>query len=205
VRSLKGAILGLARLGVSVFLVLLLVHHIGSEKLAQLPQILLSIGWGKVIVAWIVLLMGVAAAIARWMVLVRAFDMQLPVKEGVLLYFIGLFFNNFLPTSVGGDAVKGIYLYKFSKDGIRTFLSIFLDRLVGAYVVLSTGFIALLAFGIGNVPSQVRWALVVPLVIISGFGIFFFRKQKYRHFIRSALNMVSRGNRPFRIASGSRT
>ncbi len=51
-----------------------------------------------------------------------------------------MFFNNFLPTMVGGDVIKGYYLYKKSKRGDVSVTSIFMDRYSGftALIFLTT-------------------------------------------------------------------
>ncbi len=54
-----------------------------------------------------------------------------------------MFFNNFLPSSMGGDVVKGYGLYTHLKKGKETAASVFLERYVGlaalvAILVIST-------------------------------------------------------------------
>ena len=46
----------------------------------------------------------------RWWILLRPVELQVPYLRMVAFYFIGMFFNFFLPTIVGGDAVKAILL-----------------------------------------------------------------------------------------------
>jgi len=49
-------------------------------------------------------------------------------KESIYLTFIGYFFNNFMPTSVGGDLVKAYYAGKRSNKRAEAFAGIFMDR-----------------------------------------------------------------------------
>lgn len=53
---------------------------------------------------------------------------RLNPKEATYLIFIGYFFNNFLPTSVGGDLVKAYYAGKKSNRRAAAFAGIFMDR-----------------------------------------------------------------------------
>ena len=46
----------------------------------------------------------------RWWLLLRPVQLTVPYLRMVAFYFIGMFFNHFLPTIVGGDAVKAILL-----------------------------------------------------------------------------------------------
>jgi uncharacterized membrane protein YbhN (UPF0104 family) len=61
---------------------------------------------------------------------------------------IGSFFNNLLPGVIGGDAVKIFYLYRDTKKGSSSFGSVFMDRYMGFFALLSIGLISgLIAFG----------------------------------------------------------
>lgn len=55
---------------------------------------------------------------------------------------IGAFFNNVLPGSTGGDAVKLYYVYRHTGDGVLAAGSVFLDRYVGFFTLLVIGFTA---------------------------------------------------------------
>ena len=66
----------------------------------------------------------------RWSVILKK-DMDVSYVRLLSIYFIGMFFNNFLPTIVGGDIVKGFYLYRESKRGDISLASIFMDRYSG--------------------------------------------------------------------------
>ncbi len=73
----------------------------------------------------------------------------------VKLYFIGSFFNNFLPTSIGGDVYKAFRLGKYINDQSKAFASTFMERFSGVVIL------ALLA-SVGLITTY-RWA---------GLGIF---------------------------------
>lgn len=44
----------------------------------------------------------------------------LPIKDAVYLTFIGYFFNNFLPTAIGGDLAKAYYASKKTDNKIAS-------------------------------------------------------------------------------------
>lgn len=60
----------------------------------------------------------------------------------VSLYFIGSFFNTFLPGLVGGDAVKAYYLYKERCEIGNALASVFMDRYMGLTALAIIGFMA---------------------------------------------------------------
>jgi hypothetical protein len=63
----------------------------------------------------------------------------------VSLYFIGSFFNTFLPGVVGGDAVKAFYLYRHIGKGTGglSLAAVFMDRYMG---LSAMGIIAIIGF-----------------------------------------------------------
>lgn len=77
----------------------------------------------------------------RWKYLMVHQDDSNKVKIPYLtsLYFIGAFFNNFLPTSIGGDGYKFYRLGKKTGNMTNAFTSTFMERFTGviALVVIS--------------------------------------------------------------------
>jgi len=67
--------------------------------------------------------------------------LRLTIVESSYLTFIGMFFNNFLPTSIGGDLVKAYYATKRSEKKLESFSAVFFDRFFG---FLSIGLLAFL-------------------------------------------------------------
>jgi hypothetical protein len=54
-----------------------------------------------------------------------------------------MFFNNFLPTGIGGDLVRIYDTTKYTKKGIASLTSIFMERFTGLIVLASIAMIAL--------------------------------------------------------------
>ncbi len=79
----------------------------------------------------------------RWSMVVKK-DMDVPFPKILSIYFIGFFFNNFFPTLVGGDLVKGYYLYRTTGRGDVSFASIFMDRYSGFTALMVITLFALL-------------------------------------------------------------
>jgi uncharacterized protein (TIRG00374 family) len=67
----------------------------------------------------------------QWHILLRAGGIVLPFSRTFRLYFVGLFFNNFLPANVGGDAVKIYDVSRIGNDPYQVFAVTLLDRVVG--------------------------------------------------------------------------
>ena len=102
------------------------------------------------------------------------------------LYMIGSFFNIFLPGIIGGDAVKGFYLYQATGDGSLSLASIFMERYVGFVVLIA---ICVVAFPFGYTylhGAGVEWVLPVTLVSFVVGSLLFFRLR-----IGSRVNFVA--------------
>lgn len=88
------------------------------------------------IVALFIILNYVVSSI-RWKKLLTIYSGSDHVSLFTLikLYFIGAFFNNFLPTSVGGDVYKAYRLGKLLNEHSKAFASTFMERFSGVVVL----------------------------------------------------------------------
>lgn len=85
----------------------------------------------------------------------------------VSLYFVGLFFNTFLPGLVGGDAVKAFYLYRHIGKGGLSLAAVFMDRYMGLTAMV---FIAFIAFIVGY--SYIKGSEIILFIPIFLGGFF---------------------------------
>ncbi len=85
------------------------------------------------------------------------------------LVFMGSFFNTFLPGLVGGDVLKIYYLYRETGRGTQVFASVFMDRYMGYFAMMTMGLMAY-PFGISYVKGTwISWAL--PVVVLAFYGV----------------------------------
>jgi glycosyltransferase 2 family protein len=124
---------------------------------------------GQVISAW------------RWKLLLGPVRLTASLRRLVGFYFTGMFFNLFLPTIVGGDAVKAFLLSKETGAPARSTVSVFMERNIGllALLVIALG-AAWLAppVELGGVPLT-----AVTLLLAAGFAganLVLFRPAAYR-------------------------
>jgi hypothetical protein len=82
----------------------------------------------------------------RWVVFIRALNLDAPFITIMRYFFIGLFGNLFLPTAIGGDVIKILGLCKDSSQKPKVVASVLVDRLSGfaGMIVVAT-----IAFGFG--------------------------------------------------------
>ncbi len=77
-----------------------------------------------------------------WARLLRAQGVSIPYPKAASYYFVGLFFNNFLPSNIGGDIARISDASKHAAHVSPVFSATLMDRLIG---VVSIGFLAVVA------------------------------------------------------------
>lgn len=96
---------------------------------------------------WWALALGVYAATQfvsslRWRLLAGPLGFRQPLGRFVTFYYVGMFFNLVLPTSVGGDVVRAWYLDGGSGRKVPAFLSVFADRASGLLMLVAIAVVA---------------------------------------------------------------
>lgn len=67
----------------------------------------------------------------RWWLLLRSQSIFIPFLPAVRLLFLGLFYNNVMPSSVGGDLLRAWYVTKHTNKRFEAALCVFVDRIIG--------------------------------------------------------------------------
>lgn len=107
--------------------------------------------------------------ILRWHVLLAPAGIRVPVSQSLRLGFVALFYNNFMPSTVGGDAAKSYLLARRpGADTTGIIASVLVDRLlIGWGSMLLFG----LAAGLLLDMSQYKWAMLAMLAAGSVGGV----------------------------------
>jgi hypothetical protein len=79
---------------------------------------------------------GQALSAWRWRLLLDPVELHVPYRRVLSFYFIGMFFNLFLPTIVGGDAVKALLLARETGKPARSAIAVFMERDLGLLALL---------------------------------------------------------------------
>lgn len=154
----------LIRLGISGGLLGLIAWKTNWTEFAQ-AFASLDLGWWSAAVILIVVSQFISAI--RWREVCQALAFRQPLKQLLAFYFIGMYFNLCLPTSVGGDVVRAWYLDGRSGRRLNAFLCVFLDRFSGLMALI---ILACLAVMLSPVPlepwiSWSVWAMAASAVL----------------------------------------
>ena len=121
-------------------------------------------------------LFGLIVKAYRWGSLVWALGVEASWWRLVSLNFVGVFFNLFLPTGVGGDAVKMYELTRSEGKAAAAISSVFVDRFLGLFVLFAMASLAL-ASSYELVPPEIRILIAVLFIgSLSGVALLLQRK-----------------------------
>jgi len=109
-----------------------------GETLAVLGQADLC----YLLAAFLLFVISLVIRTCRWFVLLRGLALGIPFGRLVHLYFVGAFFNAFLPTGFGGDVVRALELSGDTNTSAAVG-TVLLDRMSGLLVLFAMGLIAL--------------------------------------------------------------
>ena len=110
----------------------------------------------------------------RLRLLLGVHDIRLSLRESYYMNLIALFFNNVLPSSLGGEAVKAYYIYKQSNGKKESFGGVIVDRLIGLITLVSIGVFAILLFEQGLESPKVIYSVVMMCIMTFTLALLFF-------------------------------
>jgi glycosyltransferase 2 family protein len=112
-------------------------------------------------------------------------DLFISFSQAAQLTCVGYFFNNFMPTAVGGDIVKAHYASHFNKKRLKSYASVLMDRLIGMFTVLMIAAVALLVDG-GRFEIPIVKKTVIVLIILGAVGVTIATNRSIARFLGGA-------------------
>ena len=132
------------------------------QNKTSIPDIIEEIG--KANPGWIILSfslhsLGLLFSAIRWQILIHAQNMHAPLGFLLQSYLVGSFFNNILPTRIGGDIVRIWDGARYSRSIIKSSAIILVERFTGIFV--------LFLFALGASLWRIDMAHKIPVIWIS--------------------------------------
>lgn len=117
----------------------------------------------------------------KWKLLLSVQGIQAPLKTLVSISLIGTFFNNFLPTSMGGDVVRAYEISKLTKQKVKSVSTIVLQRFTGLIAIIFFGVIGVIIGSdmefIKNISGIIGIFTLAFIVLLAGiYSIEYFKK-----------------------------
>ena len=173
---MKSALSFLGRFALSAVLMVWLFKYIDWKDIINALKMadVRLLGWAFAINFLIQLI-----CLVRWVLLMKALNLSASWGVTFRYFFIGLFCNLFLPTSIGGDVVKAIGMSRSVGNKAKVFASVVLDRLsgFGGLVVLA---LAAYLFGHQVIDAPAVMIPVITLSVLSlAIGFMLFHEKVY--------------------------
>jgi uncharacterized protein (TIRG00374 family) len=124
---------------------------------------------------WLVVALVLGGAViplvaVRWQLLTEAISEPVSRRDAMSITMIGWFFNQTLPSTIGGDAVRIFLAYRTGIRKIGAIHGILLDRLMGLFVVLAMTTIFLVPLLSGLTGEFQKWFLIT--FIVAGYSAY---------------------------------
>ncbi|MEZ5420910.1 MAG: lysylphosphatidylglycerol synthase transmembrane domain-containing protein [Vicinamibacterales bacterium] len=165
-RSWLRHVLLLAKLGLSVGLMAFVLRGTSLEALWRTFR--------QVRPGWIVAAMSmhglmVAVSVWRWRLLLDAQQIRVSVRTLAESFWVALFFNNFLPSNIGGDVVRIADTAKPAGSKTLATTVILVDRVLGLLALLSVGAIG--AMGARSLGVDIPGTFWIEVGALSALGL----------------------------------
>lgn len=146
----------------------------------ELKKILEATNWYFLFLAFCIFILSKTVASYRLNKYFRSISLFLSEKENLKLFWLGMFYNLFLPGSITGDAYKVILLSRrFSISYRKTTTAVLLDRfsgLLGLGIILAT-------YSVFTLRQNIYILILVAGAIAAVFILYFITRRYFRDFL----------------------
>lgn len=160
--NLKKVTITILKVGVSVLLFYFVLTKISFGQILNLIK-QSNAGW--VLLSGVFLLLSQIISSFRLNILFRSLGYSLSEKSNLILYFIGMFYNFFIPGGIGGDAYK---VYKLNREfgwSVKKLTgALFVGRFSGLVIIM--GLVLLMSFPFVNNLNLMNSPLLLGVIII---------------------------------------
>ncbi len=179
------AVKNLLKIVVSLGLLAYLVYRAQPTRvLAVFSKIQSQHGLVFLALSIVSLLLAVLFLALRWQTLLRGYGVHLPLSRLYGFYLIGMFFNNFLPSSIGGDVMRIYKVIEASGDRTSGFASVIVERIVGIAATLVLGIWALFYVSQQFHDARLMYSAIILLAGIILFFVSLLRDRSFQFILR---------------------
>ena len=146
----------------------------------QLPTVILHLKSTKPVyfmAALATFFAGMIGVAFRLRLVVMAQQTDLSVGMAYYVNLIALFFNNVLPSNVGGEMVKAFYLYKNSNGKVGSFSAVIIDRLFGIVTMILISISAILIWKQAQTSPKILSSIAFLALLVLILGALIYNKK----------------------------
>ncbi|OQA56353.1 MAG: hypothetical protein BWY42_01025 [Candidatus Omnitrophica bacterium ADurb.Bin277] len=160
-------------------LAIFFVFYVMRGKIFESLSILrYETNWTWIVAAFFSYLAGLSIIAVRMRLVFRVQNIRMGFRECYYLGFVGMFYNLFLPSAVGGDIARAYYAYKYSGKKVESATSILLDRLMGFVAIICIAFLGLLISSKDMHTSYIDYCVYGAFAILV-FCLAFFASRRF--------------------------
>ncbi len=139
---------------------------LSRADLGQIWQTIQSANVGLLVLAFVMFFIGYFLSARRWQLLLGALGVPASLWTLVQSFSIAILFNNFLPSTIGGDAYRMYDSFRLGTGKSRAIMVVFIDRVIGLSALILLAFtVSLFA---GEVAEQIPLLRLFLLAAMSG-------------------------------------
>ena len=156
------------RIIISVAVFALIFRKLDIRALGHVLQ-QMNPGW-----AALGLLVGVLTVVLsawQWQVLLQGEAVELPFFMTFMLYYIGIAFNQLLPSSIGGDVAKAAYASRLTQRKVNAISATVMARIIGVAALLLTSLPVALVASLTGFSRGWPLTLILALVTFAYVGL----------------------------------
>jgi len=146
-----------------------------------------NLSYGYFILSIVVLTFQTFVASIRWQKVLKSLNINLPYFKVVNFQWIAIFFNQTLPSSIGGDAFRAFYIHQEGFKVKQSLLGVLLDRYLGVIGLTTIVFFTIpLLFSLINDLAARRGIFLIAtlmaflILIVFIFDFLTFLKPRWR-------------------------
>lgn len=147
-----------------------LLYRIINQNLLKIGQLLKNSRVEYIAASFMIHLLCIGMLTFRWRILLKIQGITLKFNRLYAYYLIGFFFNNFLPTNIGGDVARVYYVGKPENKMPESFAAVFMDRFIGFITIFV---LAIVAMSLHSKWFKNRPAIFAVLLFAFGIGAVF--------------------------------
>jgi uncharacterized protein (TIRG00374 family) len=178
-QALKKTFYLVLRIVVSLGLIYWILRGVDRRELAESLK---SIDYWYLTAALVAYLMVNALCTWRWQILLAARSIRSGYWKLFRYFLNGLFFGNFLPTTVGGDLARAYLVVDDCNKKSEALASVLVDRFIGLFGVIVTGIIGLILVAKSGQEINMLKGMVIGIVTALLFVILFLNKSLVKKF-----------------------
>ena len=194
IKSIKRTGIIILRISISLVLLIFLFKQVDPGSLLA---ILKRSNKPLIYLSFLITFFGYFFCFLRWKMLLETVGVNLPKKRLISAFSGGIFFNMFLPSTVGGDFVRSADIGYHSKKTGTVVATVLLDRLSG---FVGMTFVALIALMLGG--SSIKDQRIIFFIYLLAALLLLIILIIFNNFVHGILSKLFSSGHPGRIRGG---